>query len=91
MGETAEVMRRRLRLRSIRRGIREMDLILGDFAARALPGMGPEELAAYDRLLAESDPDLYAWIAGRAAPPAAHAALVARIAAGARGLTRPEL
>ncbi len=77
---------RRLKMRSARRGMREMDLILGPFAAQALGSMSPDELDAYEALLAESDHDLYMWISGRARPPAERAGLVRRIAAfAARG------
>jgi antitoxin CptB len=79
--ETAEARLKRLRLRSWRRGTKEMDLILGRFADRRLAGMEDAELALYDDLLAENDQDLYAWVAGRAAVPDRFAALVARIAA----------
>jgi antitoxin CptB len=89
MTETAETMRRRLAMRSMRRGIREMDLILSDFAARALPGMGPADLALYDSLLSENDHDLYVWIAGQAVAPERYASLVARIAEGAARVAMP--
>jgi antitoxin CptB len=69
----------RLRMRSWRRGMREMDLILGPFADAALAGLGPAERDAYERLLEENDQDLYAWIAGSGAPPADFAGLVRRI------------
>jgi antitoxin CptB len=71
---------RRLRLRSMRRGIKEMDLILTAFSA-GLEGLTLDEVAVYDRLLAENDLDLLAWITGQMAPPALYAALVGRIAA----------
>jgi antitoxin CptB len=90
MSETVEVLRRRLAMRSMRRGIKEMDLILSDFAGRRLEEMGPEALAEYDALLAENDHDLFAWINGQATPPARFAPLVAEIASGAQGIVRPE-
>lgn len=46
-----------------------MDLIMGRFAEAALPGYGPKELALYEELLHENDPDLYDWIVGRSAAP----------------------
>jgi antitoxin CptB len=72
---------KRLRLRSWRRGIREMDLILGRFADAALPGLGATDLDAYEALLVENDHDLYAWIAGRAPVPEGHRAMLDRIRA----------
>lgn len=47
-----------------------MDLILGRFADRHLPGFGPEELALYERILLHSDPDLYNWVTGADPVPA---------------------
>jgi antitoxin CptB len=89
MDETRQTRIRRLAMRSMRRGIREMDLILSAFAEGALAGMSEVDLALYEALLEESDHDLYLWVSGQEAPPAALAGLVARIAAVARGLTRP--
>lgn len=86
--ETAESRLRRLHMRSMRRGIKEMDLILADFAARSLAGMAEAELSLYDALLSENDHDLYAWITQGGAPPH-YGALIARIAAGAQGVARP--
>ncbi len=80
MTEPPETRLRRLRMRSWRRGIKEMDLILGRFADAHLAQLTEAEVAAYDALLSENDHDLYAWVAGRAAPPEAYAGLVARIA-----------
>ena len=41
------------------------------------------------RLLSENDQDLYQWVSGQVAPPDRYARLVARIAEGAAGVTRP--
>lgn len=91
MSESAETRIRRLRMRSMRRGIKEMDLILSRFADAALAEMDPTELAAYDALLSENDQDLFAWVTGQAAPPARFDPLIRRIAAevGASGAARP--
>lgn len=62
----------RLRFRSWHRGTREMDLLLGSFADAHLAAFAPGELDQYEALLLESDPDLYNWITGAAAVPAAH-------------------
>ena|SRR5215813_6583237 len=59
----------RLCYRSWRRGTREMDLLLGPFADRHLAAMNDTELAAYERLLDESDPNLMIWLTGQAEPP----------------------
>ncbi|PYE83923.1 succinate dehydrogenase assembly factor 2 [Pseudoroseicyclus aestuarii] len=85
--EPRETRLRRLKMRSMRRGMREMDLILTAFAASELDGMSDAELDRYDQLLEEYDPDLYRWIAGQQPPPEEHRALVERIARGASGVT----
>lgn len=89
MNEDRETKVRRLRMRSMRRGIREMDLILIAFSEAALASMTDDELALYDALLSENDHDLYLWIAGQQETPPPYAALVGRIGGMASGLTRP--
>jgi len=81
MTESHDTRLKRLKIRSWRRGTREMDLILGPFADAELARLGEAELAAYEALLEENDHDLYAWVSGTDAAAAAHAALIARIAA----------
>ncbi len=80
---------KRLRMRSMRRGIKEMDLILDDFATRHLADMDDAALALYDALLSENDHDLYGWVNGQFAVPSQYSDLVTKIAAGATGLTSP--
>ena len=63
--------RKRLKYRSWHRGTKEMDLLLGPFADACLDGFGGAELREYEALLELPEPDLYEWILGRAAPPAA--------------------
>ncbi|MEL6205250.1 MAG: succinate dehydrogenase assembly factor 2 [Pseudomonadota bacterium] len=84
-GEDAANRLKRLRMRSWRRGIKEMDLILGRYADAHLDGMSADELDLYDTLLSENDQELYAWVSGMGSAPLALAPLVARIAAHARG------
>ncbi len=70
---------RRLKLRSMRRGIKEMDLILGGFAETGLDGLSDEDLALYDAMLSESDHDMYAWASGQTEAPEQFAKLMAHI------------
>ena len=81
MTETREIRLKRLKIRSWRRGTKEMDMLLGPFADGALPDLAEPDLAAYEAMLEENDQDLYAWVSGRDRPTAAHAGLIARIAA----------
>ena len=89
MNEPRDVMIKRMRMRSMRRGIKEMDLILQDFADRSLDAMDDTGLVLYDQLLSENDHDIYGWVNGAIAPPDHYATLIGQIAAGATGLTRP--
>ena len=79
MSETAEARLKRLYMRSMRRGIKEMDLILQAFADRNLAQMDAEQLDVYDALLSENDQDLYQWVTGQADAPAQYARLVHEI------------
>jgi antitoxin CptB len=80
MAESPQTRLKRLRLRSMRRGIKEMDLLLSAFSA-GLDALDDADIALYDRLLSESDLDILAWVTGQTPVPAPYAALIARIAA----------
>lgn len=79
---------KRLRMRSWRRGIKEMDLILGPFADTVLQDLDGPARAQFEVLLEENDHDLYLWLTSRigrspgAGPlgPPAYGALLDRIA-----------
>lgn len=88
---------KRMRMRSWRRGTKEMDLILGPFADEILCELSPGDRARFDRLLDENDHDLYQWVTSRlptdgagtvAAGPADLSALLDRIASHAAGRLR---
>ena len=63
-----EIKRKRLKMRSMRRGIKEMDLILKNFADLNLNSMSELELANFENLLLENDQDLYQWSTGQVDP-----------------------
>ena len=79
MPEIHEHRLKRLHMRSMRRGIKEMDLILSAYAEARLPQMDDAGLTLYDQMLNENDHDLYLWVSGQAEAPAEYAALVADI------------
>lgn len=81
MPETAEHRVKRLAMRSMRRGIKEMDLILSAFAQANLHAMDDAGLTLYDRMLNENDHDLYQWVTEQVDPPADYAGLIDRIKA----------
>ena len=59
---------KKLKMRSMRRGIKEMDIILSEFADAALDSMPKDELDLYEHLLNENDQDLYLWVSGQVKP-----------------------
>jgi antitoxin CptB len=81
MQETAEARLKRMRMRSWRRGTKEMDLVLGPYADAHLSAMTDTDLVTFDALLEEQDQDIMSWLLGQSAPPEALAPLLARITA----------
>ncbi|WP_299615344.1 succinate dehydrogenase assembly factor 2 [uncultured Tateyamaria sp.] len=67
--ETRDHRLKRLHMRSMRRGIKEMDLILSTYAGRHLSAMSDAELDVYDAMLNENDQDLYRWVTGQERAP----------------------
>lgn len=82
--ETHETRTRRLRMRSWRRGIKEMDMILGPFADRGFLGLSDGDWDVYEAILAENDQDLYQWFSGQITPPNQYIALIDLIMAAHR-------
>ncbi|MDE2052504.1 MAG: succinate dehydrogenase assembly factor 2, partial [Gammaproteobacteria bacterium] len=63
-----------------RRGMKELDVLLGRYAAAALPQAGPAERRLLARLLERPDPELAGYfLAGEVPPEPEMAALVTRI------------
>lgn len=81
MTEPQDVRLKRLTMRSMRRGIKEMDLILMRYAEARLAGMSAADLDTYEDLLNENDQDLYQWVTGQVAPPAHLSTMIDDIAA----------
>ncbi|MGO4436320.1 FAD assembly factor SdhE [Rhizobium sp. RAF56] len=74
--------RRRILFRCWHRGIREMDLVFGQFADNELPTLSEGELDELERIMAEEDNDLVRWILGTLpVPDHLNTPLYARIAA----------
>jgi len=84
MGETMEARLKRMRMRSWRRGTKEMDLILGPWADEKLASLDEATLDLYDALLEENDQDLYPWVSGAQPCPEQYLELLTGIAAFAR-------
>ena len=59
-----EVRVKRLIYRSSYTGMKETDLLLGQFAARYLPELSDDELDMFEALLDAGDPRILAWVQG---------------------------
>ncbi|MFN3364506.1 MAG: succinate dehydrogenase assembly factor 2 [Allorhizobium sp.] len=74
--------RRRILYRCWHRGIREMDLVFGQFAEDELAALSEPELDEFEAIMGEDDHDLHAWITGALElPETLRTPLFARIAA----------
>lgn len=80
MSETVENRIKRMKMRSMRRGIKEMDIILSAYAEATLAQMDEPGLDLYDALLNENDQDLYQWVTGQVLAPDPFVGLIAEIA-----------
>ena len=82
MTETTELHEhrlKRLKMRSMRRGIKEMDILLTAYADANLPAMDAAKLDLYDQMLHENDQDLYQWFSRQAPEPARYTAILSVI------------
>ncbi len=68
--EDIETRRKRLLYRSVYRGNKENDILLGQFARAHIFSFGAAELDQYERLLATGDNDIFSWVSGQAGIPA---------------------
>ena len=64
-----ETRRKRLLYRSVYRGNKENDILLGQFARAHIQSFGAEELDQYERILEAGDNDIFDWISGQADVP----------------------
>jgi antitoxin CptB len=72
--------RRRLLFRSWHRGIREADLIMGQFADAHIANLTDAELDQFEQLLDAQEHDLLAWVTNQAdVPPHEDTALFRRL------------
>lgn len=60
--ETIETRRKRLKIRAWRRGIKEMDLLIGGYADAHLAQMDVATLDAFEEVMDEHDQDLLAYV-----------------------------
>lgn len=65
-----DVRRRAIRVRAWRRGMREMDILLGGFADARLADLDPEDIGDFERLLEVEDQRAFSWLCGTEPTPA---------------------
>ena len=73
-GDTAtddEIRRKRIRIRAWRRGMRELDILIGGFVDARLDTLVSAELVELESLLDLPDAELLGWLAGVTPPPTA--------------------
>ena len=77
-----ETRRKRLLYRSVYRGNKENDILLGQFARAHIASFDAGELDQYERLLAAGDNDIFDWVSGQAEiPPEADSAVLRKLKA----------
>ena len=81
MSEVRENKIKKLKIRSMRRGIKEMDVILSYYSDICLEKMSEVKLELYSDLLFENDQDLYSWCSGQAVPTEKYSVIIAEIRA----------
>lgn len=62
---TEDNFRKKLLYRSLHRGCKETDLLLGKFAEKHIPNMSDGELKEWNTILDQTDSDIVSWVMGR--------------------------
>ncbi len=73
------VVRKRLLIRSWRRGTKELDLILGRFSDKNLIKLEMSELDLYELLLSNEDHLIYSWLFEKEESPKIFKSLILKI------------
>lgn len=75
-----ELWLKRLTYRSLHRGCKETDLVLGTYCTRHADTMGEEDLALFEALLDEDDAEIWAWLTEKTpCPKAEYEPLLSRL------------
>jgi|TARA_Y100000991_G_C21677344_1_gene223669 antitoxin CptB len=77
-----KVVRKRLSIRSWRRGTKELDLILGQFSDKNLKALKISELKLYEKFLSNDDYLIYNWLFSKEDSPKIFKSLIERIQEG---------
>ena len=74
-----ETVRKKLSIRSWRRGTKELDLILGRFSDENITKLEISELDLYEQLLSKDDHLIYSWLFEKEESPKIFKILVEKI------------
>ena len=77
-----KVVRKKLSIRSWRRGTKELDLILGQFSDNNLNELKMSDLNLYEQLLSNDDYLIYNWLFSKEDSPKIFKSLIKRIQEG---------
>ncbi len=69
--------RKKIKLRAWRRGLKEVDLLLGHYADVSIADMNKEDLDLFEAVLNETDQDIWAWITKQTSTPDRYTAFFA--------------
>ena len=72
-------VKKRLKIQSWRRGMKEMDLILGSYIDNNVDRLSPNEIADYELLLLQDDQVLFSWFSNEKAVPLELASIFVKI------------
>ncbi len=72
---------KKLLYRSIHRGCKETDFLIGNFASDNLDKMSEEQLVLFDDFLQEDDLKIYDWILGKEIEPVIYSEIIKQIRA----------
>jgi antitoxin CptB len=73
------ILKKKLLYRSIHRGCKETDFLVGEFAKENIDKMNNEQLANYQNFLAENDVEIYDWLLNKEFPPLKYKELINKI------------
>jgi antitoxin CptB len=68
-GSPDEIRRRRIRIRAWRRGMRELEILLGAFVDARVGSLDADELDELEILLDAPDAEVLSWLCGVTPPP----------------------
>ena len=67
-----DTRRRAIKIRAWRRGMREMDILIGGFVDARLDGLNAAEISDLERLMDVEDQKAFSWLCGTEEPEAGY-------------------